>query len=65
MCFGFPLVIGQEGADGSLVHTLRALLDAGLQPDPGRPPRKRSHTHKDTYLSYPILLHGPSQVTWR
>jgi cytochrome P450 len=38
MCYGMPIVMGAQGVDGSLVHLLRIVLAAGVQPDPDRPP---------------------------
>ena len=58
MCFGFPVVMGQMGTDGTLVRTLRALLAAGVEPDADRPPTRRLNTHKDTFISYPIRFGG-------
>jgi cytochrome P450 len=34
MCLGLPLVLGSEGLDGSLVHTLRSFYEAGMELDP-------------------------------
>jgi cytochrome P450 len=56
MCFGLPLVMGRQGSDGTLVHTLGELLRAGMHRDPERPPEKRVGTHKDVFLTYPILM---------
>jgi cytochrome P450 len=36
MCYGLPLVMGQEGIDGSIVHILKELFRAGVRPDPVR-----------------------------
>lgn len=36
-CFGMPVVMGAEGIDGSLVHMLKQLFLAGLQPDESGP----------------------------
>ena len=58
MCFGLPLVMGREGIDGTLVHTIRELLSAGVRQDPTRPTEKRVGTHKDVWLRYPVLAAG-------
>jgi len=37
ICYGKPIVMGNEGIDGSLVHLLRRLMAAGIEPDPDQP----------------------------
>ena len=37
LCYGKPLVIGNEGIDGSLVYYLKTLLAARMEPDPDAP----------------------------
>jgi cytochrome P450 len=37
ICYGKPIVMGNEGIDGSLVHLTRRLMAAGVEPDPDRP----------------------------
>lgn len=37
LCFGARIVMGHDGLDGSMLHFLRVLLRAGVEPDPGRP----------------------------
>lgn len=56
MCYGMPIVLGNEGVDGSLVYFLRALYKAGMQPDPARPPQAASGTYVERYASYPVLF---------
>src|SRR5262249_36876225 len=64
MCFGVPIVLGNEGIDGSLVYMLRRLYELGVRPDPHNPPTRRSYdmhtelraadmTH---YGTYPVLI---------
>jgi cytochrome P450 len=57
MCFGLPVVLGSEGIDGSLVHILQKLFEAGVRPDPDRPPQKYgAERHGDQFASYPVLF---------
>ena len=37
LCFGARIVMGHDGLDGSMLHFLRVLLRAGVEPDPGCP----------------------------
>jgi cytochrome P450 len=37
LCYGKPLVIGNEGIDGSLVYYLKTLMAARMEPDPAAP----------------------------
>jgi len=37
LCYGAPIVMGNEGLDGSLVYLLKKLMSAGAEPDPDQP----------------------------
>jgi len=59
MCYGVPLVLGDDGTDGNLVCLLKRLYEAGVRPDPDRPPRTRApiaHADLKTIDSYPVVL---------
>jgi cytochrome P450 len=55
-CFGVPIVLGNDGIDGSLVHVLRELLRHDVRPDPDREVEFESRVLPDVYSSYPVLL---------
>jgi cytochrome P450 len=38
MCFGAPIVVGNEGIDGSLMVLLQTCMKAGVRPDPDHEP---------------------------
>jgi cytochrome P450 len=59
MCLGLPIILGMEGPDGSHVHLLQVLLDAGIRPDPDHPARPRDEIDRDMYESFPVILPGP------
>jgi cytochrome P450 len=58
MCYGMPVVLGSEGIDGSVVHTLQMLFEAGLERDPERLPQKyaagEAHRRYESWVSYPV-----------
>ena len=61
MCYGLPLVMGNEGTDGNLVTLVKRLHEAGMRPDPERPARTRpviAHADLKTVDSYPVVF-GP------
>lgn len=61
MCYGVPLVLGDDGTDGNLVCLLKRLYEAGVRPDPERPPQMRpplAHADLKTIDSYPVVF-GP------
>lgn len=39
MCFGQPVILGNDGVNGSHVQILKALFSVGVRRDPARPPR--------------------------
>jgi cytochrome P450 len=54
-CLGMPLVMGNEGIDGTMVHALKRLFTAGVRRDDNRPPsRVPQSPHK--WASYPIAF---------
>jgi cytochrome P450 len=62
MCYGLPLVMGNEGTDGNLVALVKRLHEAGVRPDPERPARNRpaiAHADLKTVDSYPVVF-GPA-----
>ena len=59
MCFGLPLVVGNSGIDGMLVHTLKALYGAGMRPDPDRQPRLVDGLAQERFESYPVVFEDP------
>jgi cytochrome P450 len=62
LCLGLPIVQGSEGVDGSLVHILKGLFAAGLEPDPSREPRRtpagtaQGSLPLDWFDFYPALI---------
>lgn len=56
LCFGLPIILGAEGVDGSMVHLLRSLYEAGARRDPEHPPKKRLDLERDAFESYPVVL---------
>jgi cytochrome P450 len=56
MCYGIPIVLGNDGTDGSLVHILKTLYEANMRPDPTRAPRMATGTHSERFASYPVLF---------
>lgn len=66
MCFGMPLVLGNEGIDGSLVHMLKRLYEVGVRPDPSGRPTMESHERADMpdkFGTYPVLLGASRAAT--
>ncbi|MDQ2650742.1 MAG: cytochrome P450 [Actinomycetota bacterium] len=55
MCLGMPLVMGANGIDGSLVHTLRRFFAAGMIQHPVRQGVLHPATHHK-WESYPVLF---------
>lgn len=59
-CLGMPLVMGNEGIDGTLVYALKRLFAAGVRRDERRTPsRVAGSPHK--WASYPIAFDAPSR----
>jgi cytochrome P450 len=59
MCYGVPLVMGNDGTDGNLVCLVRRLHAAGIRPDPDRPARSRpaiAYADLKTVESYPVVF---------
>jgi cytochrome P450 len=56
MCFGLPLVMGNHGIDGSIVHVLTALYAAGMRPDPEQPPVVMPGIAQHRFETYPVLF---------
>jgi cytochrome P450 len=56
MCYGIPIVLGNDGNDGSLVHILRACYQANMRRDPTRAPQMATGTHSERFASYPVLF---------
>jgi cytochrome P450 len=59
MCFGLPLVVGNSGIDGMLVHTLKALYTAGMRPDLECRPRLVEGLAQERFESYPVVFEDP------
>jgi len=57
-CFGLPIVLGNGGIDGSLVHILQRLLGLNVRPDPNESPtfEDRAYFPDSVYKSYPVQL---------
>lgn len=47
---------GQEPRYGTITRAVRALLELGIGPDPGRPPVPATHTRRPEWGSYPVLF---------
>jgi cytochrome P450 len=66
MCYGIPIVLGSEGIDGSLVHTLQMLFRAGLERDPERPPDKyragEDARRYESWVSYPVRFRPQAKL---
>ena len=62
MCFGLPVVLGEDGSGGSHAQIIQALFRAGVARDPERPPTKRQDTLRDVWAEYPILLGNASDA---
>jgi cytochrome P450 len=67
MCLGLPLIVGNEGIDGSHVWLLRTLFEAGMRPDPEHPPVKPDDIERDLFESYSVVFrNGADEVhKWR
>jgi cytochrome P450 len=57
-CYGLPIVLGNGGIDGSLVHILQRLLGLNVRPDPNESPtfEDRAYFPNSVYKSYPVQL---------
>jgi cytochrome P450 len=56
MCYGMPLVLGDDGSDGSLVGILIRLYAAGIGPDTAAPPQLAIGTDQERFISYPVMF---------
>jgi cytochrome P450 len=56
MCWGMPLVIGHQDAEGTHLHVLMRLFAEGMEPDPERPPAAVPHMLLHRFASYPVLF---------
>jgi cytochrome P450 len=66
MCLGLPLIVGNEGIDGSHVWLLRALFEAGIEPDPEHLPVKPDDLERDLFESYCVVFRNdPGKVPGR
>jgi cytochrome P450 len=55
-CYGVPIVLGNDGIDGSLVHVLCELLACDVRPDPRAEVDFEGRVLPSVYSSYPVLL---------
>lgn len=69
LCIGRPLVTGlssrtdgEVGTEGTMVKILTALVAAGVELDPERPPVHTTASHHDAYESFPVVFTGFSQA---
>jgi cytochrome P450 len=58
MCFGLPMVLGSNGADGSHGQILRLFFEAGVAPHPSALPTKNPESRLDVWGSYPVVFRG-------
>jgi cytochrome P450 len=60
-CFGLPIVLGNGGIDGSLVHILKRLLSLNVRADPDESPtfEDRAYFPNSVHKSYPVQLTLP------
>jgi cytochrome P450 len=58
MCFGLPMVLGSNGADGSHGQILRLFFEAGVAPHPSALPTKNPESRLDVWGSYPVAFRG-------
>jgi cytochrome P450 len=61
MCYGIPIVLGNEGIDGSSVYVLHSLFRLGIQPDAAARPRADQIVRPTAgafYESYPVVFTG-------
>ncbi len=61
LCYGKPLVIGNEGIDGSLVYYLKTLMAAHIEPDPDAPQPKNYERGlhcevEDYFVRFPVKV---------
>lgn len=62
VCVGRPLVTGlakrdgEQPTEGTMLRILRALLTAGVELDPDRPPVENPSSSHDNYSSMPVVL---------
>ncbi len=63
VCLGRAQVVGSYAderalTEGMLLRLLRELLQAGVRPDPARPPQRDASVHP-RFLTYPVVLDRP------
>jgi cytochrome P450 len=56
MCFGLPVILGNDGVHGSHAALIKALFAAGVSADPDDPPSKADDTLRDKWSRYPVVL---------
>lgn len=61
MCYGMPVVLGNDGVHGSHGALVKALFAAGISGDPDNPPRKAESTLRDNWATYPVILQPDAQ----
>ena len=55
-CIGLPMVVGEEGTDGSVAQLVKALYECGLRVDRGNPGRWADHMIKLKWESFPVTF---------
>jgi cytochrome P450 len=66
MCYGIPIVLGNEGIDGSSVYVLQSLYKLGAEPDPFNPARVEDTIRPEAtafYERYPIVFPGANGLS--
>jgi cytochrome P450 len=63
MCFGLPVVLGNDGVHGSHAALIKALFAARVSGDPDDPPQKAADTLRDKWSRYPVVLQPRGQGT--
>ena len=59
MCFGVPLILGSNGVNGSHVQMVKAFFEAGIDRDPGSPPRIAVGAGQlNMFETYPVIFRG-------
>jgi hypothetical protein len=55
MCIGQRIVLGSDGEEATHLQVVKDLLEAGIKPDPERPPQLL-HGELHKFVAYPVVF---------